>query len=232
LQDDKNQEPASGGSTGFYISLPEARTEDPTATASVTAPLAQPVTAARPAAPPYPTPPAAPAAASPAAGPPDLRHVVAEDLKDTGRLLVLYEQALGLGLVTQSEWDRLRFVAAAEHARIIGTKNPCGLFARLVRGKLLHFATCDDQEAASVRLRKHLYGPSHQEASRGSRPVTRSEPVLSADARLVEAVLSAAAKVRYRGDAFPLLKRAQPDWTRERWDKARAELDGDGGARG
>jgi hypothetical protein len=48
--------------------------------------------------------------------------------------------------------------------------------------------------------------------------------VLSADARLVEAVLAAAAKARYRGDAFPLLKRAQPEWTRERWDKARAEL--------
>jgi hypothetical protein len=149
---------------------------------------------------------------------------VLEDLKDTGRLLDLYEQALGQGLVTPSEWDRLRFVAAAEHARIIGTRNPCGLFVRLIRGKLLHFTTCDDQETASVRLRKHLYGPSQQEASRASRPVTRSEPVLSADARLVEAVLAAAARARYRGDAFPLLRRAQPEWTRERWDRAVAEL--------
>ena len=81
-----------------------------------------------------------------------------EDLKDTGRLLDLYEQAVELGLVTASEHDRLRFVAAAEHARIIGTKNPCGLFVRLVRGGLLHFVTHDDEVAASVRLRRHLYG--------------------------------------------------------------------------
>ena len=67
-------------------------------------------------------------------GKPDLRNVVPEDLKDTGRLLDLYEQAVELGLVTDSEHDRLRFVAAAEHARIIGTRNPCGLFVRLVRG--------------------------------------------------------------------------------------------------
>src|SRR5262249_8305461 len=61
---------------------------------------------------------------SPAAPPanPDLRRVVAEDLRDTGRLLVLYEQAVDRGLAKASEWGRLRFVAAAEHARIIGTK--------------------------------------------------------------------------------------------------------------
>jgi hypothetical protein len=163
--------------------------------------------------------------ASPAPGKPDLRNVVPEDLKDTGRLLELYEQALGLGLVTTSEWDRLRFVAAAEHARIIGTRNPCGLFVRLVRGGLLHFTTCDDQEAASVRLRRHLYGPAREGPGGSERPVTRSVPELSADARLVDAVRAAAARARYRGDPFPLLKRAQPEWTRERWDKAVAELD-------
>ena len=75
------------------------------------------------------------------AGKPDLRDVVPEDLRDTGRLLDLYEQAVGLGLAAASECGRLRFVAAAEHARVIGTKNPCGLFVRLVRGGLWHFAT-------------------------------------------------------------------------------------------
>jgi hypothetical protein len=151
--------------------------------------------------------------------------VVPEDLKDTGRLLELYEQAVDQGLAPPSEWGRLRFVAAAEHARIIGTKNPCGLFVRLVRGGLYHFATEDDTTAASVRLRKHLYGISSEpRASAG--PIFRSGPELSADARLVEAVRAAAAKARYRGDAFPLLKRQKPEWTRERWDKAVAELGG------
>ena len=88
-----------------------------------------------------------------------------QDLRDTGRLLDLYEQAVSLGLVTASEWGRLRFVAAAEHARVIGTKNPCGLFVRLVRGGLWHFATRDDEAAASVRLRRHLHGNSCQRGS-------------------------------------------------------------------
>ncbi len=66
---------------------------------------------------------------------------------DTGRLLELYAQAVALGLVATSEWSRLRFVAAAEHARAIGTTNPCGLFARLVRGGSLHFATEGDEQA-------------------------------------------------------------------------------------
>ncbi len=163
----------------------------------------------------------------PAPGQPDLRNVVPEDLKDIGRLLDLYEQAVELGLVTDSEHDRLRFVAAAEHARIIGTKNPCGLFVRLVRGGLLHFVTYDDEVAASVRIRRHLYGGVPEfEAGASGRIVPASAPELSDDARLVQAVRAAAAQAGYRGDAFPLLKRQKPEWTRERWDRAVDELDG------
>ena len=116
-------------------------------------------------------------------------------------------------------------MAAAEHARVIGTRNPCGLFVRLVRGGLLHFATCDDEDAASVRLRRHLYGSARHE--RRSAPEGTSVgpgPGLSADARLVQAVRAAAARAGYRGDVFPLLKRERPEWTRERWDRAVAEL--------
>jgi hypothetical protein len=112
-------------------------------------------------------------------------------------------------------------VAAAEHARIIGTRNPCGLFARLVRAGLLHFSTCDDEEAASVRLRRHLYGRG---PATGQAPGAGQGPVLSADARLAEAVRAAVARSGYRGEAFPFLKRERPDWTRERWDRAVEEL--------
>jgi hypothetical protein len=237
LQGDKNQEPATGGPTGFYSDQPEERTPELQTTAQLdNAPISPPTPAARSTVPANSLPSAAPAsqlggafpAAGAVAGKPDLRHIVPEDLADTGRLLDLYAQAVAAGLVGSSEWDRLRFLAAAEHARIIGTKNPCGLFARLVRGRLLHFATQDDEQAASVRLRRHLYGalPSGR-AVGGSVPVMRSAPCweLSADARLVQAVRAAAIRARYRGDAFPLLKRQQPEWTRERWDRAVAELD-------
>jgi hypothetical protein len=107
---------------------------------------------------------------------------------------------------------------------VVGTKNPCGLFARLVRGGLLHFVTYDDEVAASVRLRQHLYGGiTSVFGAAGAAPV--SIPRLSEDARLVQAVRTAVARARYRGDAFPLLKRQKPEWTRERWARAVEELE-------
>jgi hypothetical protein len=149
---------------------------------------------------------------------------VPEDLADTGRLLELYAQAVALGLVAASEWGRLRFVAAAEHARLIGKANPCGLFAVLVRAGTLHFATEGDEEAASARLRRHLYGGTPPGRPSGQGAVVRMVPELSDDARLVQAVRAAAVRAGYRGDAFPLLKREKPEWTRERWDRAAEEL--------
>src|SRR5262249_35775875 len=116
LQEGKNQDPASGGPTGvFSVGGKEEKGPEPIH---------------------MPQPDGPSPAARSVPGRPDLRHVVSEDLKDTGRLLDLYGQAVGVGLVKASECDRLRFVAAAEHARIVGTKNPCGLFVRLVRGGL------------------------------------------------------------------------------------------------
>ncbi|HKQ47570.1 MAG TPA: hypothetical protein VJZ71_05845 [Phycisphaerae bacterium] len=85
---------------------------------------------------------------------PTLRHVVAEDLRDPTRLLELFRQAAIARLVSTSECDRLRFFAAAEHAKAIGTRNPCGLFATLARRKLWHFITQDDEDAANARLKQ------------------------------------------------------------------------------
>jgi hypothetical protein len=117
-------------------------------------------------------------------------------------------------------------VAGAEHARSIATKNAGGLFATLVRAGTLHFATYDDEAAASVRIRRHLYGaapPGRPATEQGG--MVRMGLELSEDARLVQAVCTAAARARYRGDPFPLLKRQRPEWTRERWDRALEELE-------
>jgi hypothetical protein len=93
-----------------------------------------------------------------------------------------------------------------------------------VRGGLLHFVTYDDEVSASVRLRRHLHGGvlDRRPEQRAAKP---NRAVLSEDARLVQAVRAAAARAGYRGDAFPLLKRQQTEWTRERWDRAVAELE-------
>ena len=53
----------------------------------------------------------------------------------------------------------------------------------------------------------------------------REAIVLSEDARLVQAIRAGVSRTSYRGDAFPLLKRERPEWTRERWDEALAELE-------
>jgi hypothetical protein len=154
---------------------------------------------------------------------PDLQNVLPEDLKDTSRLLALYGQAVAEGVVKASEADRLRFVTAAEHARVIGTKNACGLFIRLIRSRLWPFLTQDDEDSAQARLKRHFYGLGLSRSA-GSGWETVEDVELSVDAQAVKAVQQAVVTSGYRGDAFPLLRRARPEWTRERWDRAVAEL--------
>lgn len=152
---------------------------------------------------------------------PDLRDVKPQDLADTGRLLALYEQARTEKFVA-GDGDRLRFVSAAEHARTIGTRNPCGLFVHLVRHKLWHFATNADEDAANARLKQHLFGVAKE---RAPEPPRRQPPALSEDARFVQGLRRAMGHRQLVGDVFTELHRLRPEWTRERWDGATAELD-------
>jgi hypothetical protein len=153
-----------------------------------------------------------------------LNDVRIEDLKDTGRLLGLLEQAVGRGLVGPSEADRLRFVGAAEHARSIGSVNPAGLFAWLLRGRRWAYLTQDDEDAASVRLKAHLFGPARGGGGGVSASSMAATPRLSADALMVREVRAALARAGYGGDAFPMVRARDGSWTRERWDAALAEL--------
>jgi hypothetical protein len=85
---------------------------------------------------------------------PTLRHVIRLDLESPVRLLELFRQAEHDGLVRASEGDRLRFFGAAQHARAAGTRNPCGLFATLVRRQRWEYITAADEDAARVQLRR------------------------------------------------------------------------------
>ena len=174
------------------------------------------------------TPGMVPNSESPA---PRLSDVKPEDLRDTARTLELFRQATEAGIASPSEADRLRFVAAAEHARVIGTRNPCGLFVRIVRSKLWSYLTQDDEDAASARLKKHLFGgpPKTEKALPCQVPVAIRSRELSTDARIVREVRAEAARAGYRGDPFLLLRRHDAAWTRERFDRAAAEF-GNAGA--
>ena len=77
---------------------------------------------------------------------------------------MLFEDAVARRLVGRSEAGRLQFVAAAEHARAVASKNACGLFARLVRDGLWHHATQAAEEAACGRLCGEAPRTSHLEA--------------------------------------------------------------------
>lgn len=156
--------------------------------------------------------------------PPTWNDVQLEDLKDTGRLLKLFEQAVALGLVSSSEADRLRFVAAAEHARAIGTRNPAGLFVRLVRGGIWTYLTQDDEDAASLRLKHHDFGDPWRSVPVSGRGGSSLRAALSEDARVVREIRASLRNAGYRGDPFYALRAHDSSWTRTRWDEALAEL--------
>jgi hypothetical protein len=152
--------------------------------------------------------------------PPTLRHIIPDDLQDTARLLTLFAQAQAQGLIGKSDSDRLTFLALAEHAQVVGSQNPCGLFAVLVQRQHWHFVTDSDEDAAQARLKQYLYGTP----VRAAPPATPVPPDLSSDAAIVRYLQTQLARAGWRGDVFGLVSREDPAWTRERWDRAIAEL--------
>jgi hypothetical protein len=85
---------------------------------------------------------------------PTLRNVRLEDLQDTKRLLVLYDQAVESGLIKGSEHMQREFVSLAEHALAEGTVNPCGFFVYLVRHGRFDAITLRDEDEAVARLKR------------------------------------------------------------------------------
>jgi hypothetical protein len=180
----------------------------------------------RPAATPRPSPVVPDPVPAPGGLPaPRLDDVRVEDLKDTGRLMDLLGQAVARGMVSGSEADRLRLVGAAEHALAIGQGNPAGLFVYLIRGKLWRYLTQDDEDRANVRIKAFLRGPERPRVAAMGLP-RPSGPSLSEDAKVVREIRAAFIRAGIFRDPFPEFHRRNPEWSRERWDAAMAELEG------
>jgi hypothetical protein len=164
---------------------------------------------------------------------PTLRDVKPEDLRTPARLMDLHAQAVEQGAISNSEHDRLNFFAAANHARVIGSRNPPGLFVRIIRSKLFGFLTQDDEDAARAQIRILLYPKTAPELSPRGGPYSASNgqtakgPSLSDDARFVRDITRV---LKQRGipdsSMWRLVNRERPEWTRERWDQALGELNG------
>jgi len=151
---------------------------------------------------------------------PRLSDVLPEDLRDIDRLLELFGQAVDRGLVTSSEADRLKFVAAAIHAQAVGSE-PCRLFAWLINQRRFEVITQADEDEAHARLKRHQQTRYAVPAAPSPRP-----PALSNDALIVREIR---AVLRARGihvDPYAAARGSLPDWSRERWDRAVEELEG------
>jgi len=221
LREDKNQEPAPRGPAGVEIKGAGEQIVSPSPVASETPPSRGDGTPG-----PVSRRPASITDGAGEAPAPTLNEVRDEDLKDTGRLLRLFDQAVARGVIEPSESDRFRFVAAAEHALAVGKGNPPGLFMSLVRGRLWRYLTQGDEDATGARLRRHLFGCPGDSGPCSSGPTAAVRPGLSRDATLVRVVRAELARAGYRGDPFPLVRARDGSWTRERWDAASAESEG------
>jgi len=84
--------------------------------------------------------------------PPRLSAVVPDDLRSRSRLETLRLEAVSKGLLGPSEADRLKFMAAAIHARRVASRNECGLFAAVVQRGLWHVIDHRHEEATRLRL--------------------------------------------------------------------------------
>jgi hypothetical protein len=153
---------------------------------------------------------------------PTLKHIVSEDLRDTTRLLTLFEEAQEQGIIGGSESERLTFVATAERARLTAISNAPGLFAELVRRRLWHFVTQDDEDRAHKRLRENFYGGNGEGMPQ---PRCGPERTLSQDALFVSDISARLRRHGFLGDVFSAVSRELPDWTRERWKGASRELE-------
>jgi hypothetical protein len=156
---------------------------------------------------------------------PDLRRVRPEDLSDTARLLELHRQAAGRGLVSEGEAGRLRVLAAAEHARSRGDRNPSGLFASVVARGLWSFLSGSDEDAASSRWKEYLRGgPPRPPSSAvtGSRGRASGSVGLSSDASLLGRLGASSGGGE---GVYHSLRRLKSPWTRSRYEEALRELE-------
>lgn len=161
--------------------------------------------------------------------PPQLSRIRPEDFLEVGRALRLLEQAVERGLMPdESEFSRLRWLAALERARTMPARNPAGIFLYLVRNRLWHYLTEAHITAASERLKRHLFHDGRLMppffVRRGALERANPErPEISTDALIVQVVRNELARRGERQDIFVALW-THAGFARERYKAALAEM--------
>jgi hypothetical protein len=85
---------------------------------------------------------------------PSIRNVIPLDLTSTLRALALFEDAVGKGMIADTEANRLNWLAAAVRARMAKAGDPIRIFMGIVRRKLWHHITHAEEDRARKALRR------------------------------------------------------------------------------
>jgi hypothetical protein len=81
-----------------------------------------------------------------------MKNIARAELRDLDRLLKRYAHAVREGLVDDSPSGKLKFVAAAHHARRVAHSNACGLFSTVIRRQHWAFISQADEDQARSML--------------------------------------------------------------------------------
>ena len=153
---------------------------------------------------------------------PMLTNIQSGDLRDTGRLLDLLDQAIQAGHPVRGEKGRIEFFALAQRAARQGDQ-PIRLFVWMLRHRKFNFITQADEDAAVVRLKRHRFAQTERrsEQQQRQRSALRGREAfwasLGEDERFVHACLNVARQNRV--DPFRIAQAR--GWTRSRWEDAR-----------
>lgn len=96
-----------------------------------------------------------------------LGHVRTHDLTHSEGLQRLFERAASASLVRRTEAAAHTFAAAASHALRVGTRNPAGLFATIVRRGLWRYLSAEDEDRARPLARSLVTSFVRPTAPRG-----------------------------------------------------------------
>lgn len=88
---------------------------------------------------------------------PNLFDVQMEDLKSFDRTEILYEQAVKLKIIENSESNLLNFVGAAVRAKTCESREPVRVFVGIIRKKLWHHITQADEDRARTAINKYRF---------------------------------------------------------------------------
>ncbi len=86
---------------------------------------------------------------------PNLKNIAREDLENITRTEALYRKAVRAGWLVPSEANALNWIGAAIRAKTVKGGDSVGIFVTIVRKKLWHYVTQEQEDRAVRALKRH-----------------------------------------------------------------------------